>query len=70
MNNASSSEPIQLIPNQLVEVDCEVMNLTGLPDEEFTQLQEMDPPRFSVSSNGKQLLSTPASSPPTPTESV
>ena len=53
MNVDTKTEPIELVPNQLVEVVCEMINLTGMPDEAFSPIEEVDPPHVTIGGNGQ-----------------
>ena len=46
-------EPIQLTANRLVEIEFKMINLTGIPDEAFSPIEEVDPPNVSVGGNGQ-----------------
>jgi hypothetical protein len=57
----TKTEPIELVPNRVVEIICELNNLTGIPDEAFSPLEEIDPPPALIEGNGEAVTSASSS---------
>ena len=63
MKTDNQADPIPLIPNQLVEIECEMLNLTGIPDEAFLELEEAISPAIAVGTVGDNSTSSNPSLP-------
>ena len=69
MNNDKDDEEIELVAGRLVDIDFEMTNLTGIPDEQFTPLGDRweDDVRFLPDEpDARPTPPVPPVTPPTP----